>query len=270
MTQIIGFAGKKQSGKNTACNFLVMLKLLECRVCERARLNEEGVIEVSDIFGERGETEWTPFQSPTVNTDQVLSQLNEVKIYSIADSLKQICIDILGLKHKQVYGTDEDKNTKSRIRWSSMPGVVTSAICSEEEFQDKELHKYGLVYRPHRLMTAREILQYVGTDIFRSMSNNVWISAVLRRIQAENMNLALICDVRFDNEIQALKKKKGFLIGLNRNFSAATDTHASEQVHLKRCHTTIDNAEMTIPEQNKAIYQFLKEMECNHLIDIEV
>ena len=29
MTQIIGFAGKKQSGKNTACNFILAAKLAE-------------------------------------------------------------------------------------------------------------------------------------------------------------------------------------------------------------------------------------------------
>ena len=52
MTQIIGFAGKKQSGKNTCCNFVMMLKLIEENVCKRAKLDDNGEILVSDIFGE--------------------------------------------------------------------------------------------------------------------------------------------------------------------------------------------------------------------------
>ena len=43
MTQIIGFAGKKQSGKNTCCNFITMLKMIEKNVCEAARLNDRSI-----------------------------------------------------------------------------------------------------------------------------------------------------------------------------------------------------------------------------------
>ena len=53
MTKILGFAGKKQSGKNTCCNFLQMLKFHEYGVCKNASLNEQGQILVSDLFGEQ-------------------------------------------------------------------------------------------------------------------------------------------------------------------------------------------------------------------------
>ena len=52
MTQIIGFAGKKQSGKNTACNFILALKLAELGICKTSRLSKNGEIEVTDILGE--------------------------------------------------------------------------------------------------------------------------------------------------------------------------------------------------------------------------
>ena len=53
MTKFLGFAGKKQSGKNTCCNFLQMLKFHEYGVCKNASLNEQGQILVSDLFGEK-------------------------------------------------------------------------------------------------------------------------------------------------------------------------------------------------------------------------
>ena len=44
MTQIIGFAGKKQSGKNTACNFILATKIAELGVSKGTRLNEGGEV----------------------------------------------------------------------------------------------------------------------------------------------------------------------------------------------------------------------------------
>ena len=51
MTKIIGFAGKKQSGKNTACNFITAIKLAELGICKTSRISEGGDIEVTVILG---------------------------------------------------------------------------------------------------------------------------------------------------------------------------------------------------------------------------
>ena len=63
MTQIVGFAGKKQSGKNTACNFVLAMKLAELGVSVASRLSESGEVEVKDIYGETTEgLEWIPLK----------------------------------------------------------------------------------------------------------------------------------------------------------------------------------------------------------------
>ena len=63
MTQIIGFAGSKQSGKNTACNFILATKIAELGISKSSRLNSLGEIEITDIFNERvSNKEWMPFQ----------------------------------------------------------------------------------------------------------------------------------------------------------------------------------------------------------------
>ena len=49
MTQILGFVGKKQSGKNTSCNFVLAIKLAELAVCNVASINDDGEIEFSDV-----------------------------------------------------------------------------------------------------------------------------------------------------------------------------------------------------------------------------
>ena len=256
MTQIIGFAGKKQSGKNTCCNFLVMLKLIEHGACKHARLNDYGEIEVSDIFGEKiSGAEWFAFKSPYVNTQAVLNEIRSVRIYAFADALKRMAIDILGLPEDKVYGTDKDKNQKTNFLWQDMPGnsLITGATGA-----------------PNGFMTIREVLQFVGTDIFRKIYPDVWIDTLIRKIKEDNVDLALICDVRFENEINSIKKENGIVIGLNRDIFKSKDSHSSEQINLSLCDALIDNSKLTIPEQNNKIYLALKELKCRNLTDLGI
>ena len=185
MTQIVGFAGKKQSGKNTACNYILALKLAELGICKKTRLSEHGVIEITDVFGETvQEQEWFEFSDENLNVSKLFEDHlgSYIRIYGLADTLKDLCIDVLGLTYEQAYGTDKDKNSKTSIKWSSVN-------------KNKKGH-----------MTAREVLQYVGTDFFRNLDPNVWINSLLRKINKDKPEVALICDVRFKNEIVQLQK----------------------------------------------------------------
>ena len=261
MTQIIAFAGKKQSGKNTCCNFITMLKLIESGVCKKARLSDSGDIEVSDVFGETTDEEYFPFKEPYVNVDAVLEQMRSVKIYALADPLKRIAIDVFGLPEDKVYGTDDDKNELTHLLWENMPGMYTET--------DKGL--LGLVkYHEPGPMTIREFLQYLGTDIFRKMFSDVWINALLSRIEKDSPDIALVCDVRFDNEIKLLKEKGALVVGLKRDLFKSKDQHSSEKVNLSLCHQTINNQDLDIPELNKEVYFALKDLDCKNLTDLGV
>jgi len=191
MTKIIGFAGRKQSGKTTCSEFL--LKYFN------------GAIE--------------PF--------------NCAKIYNFADPLKNdICINILGLTHNQCYGDDIHKNELTDLCWDGSQ------------------------------MTAREVMQFVGTDVFRKMKTNVWSSATLLKIQKEQPKLAIIADCRFPNEVQAIKEAGGMVIKLNRN--PYNSNHESETAldENNYCQSNFDfivyNNNLSIVEQNQLILNFLK------------
>ena len=250
-TQIIGFAGKKQSGKNCACNFILATKLAELGICRASRLSPKGGIEVTDIFdlSSTDGDEWFPFEPPHVATESLFeNELGRyVKLYSFAEKLKRLAIDLLGLKEEWVFGTDAQKNTKTHLKW--------------ESFSDSKTGE----------MTAREVLQHVGTDIFRSLNENVWIDSCFRQIEEENPELALISDVRFKNEIKGIQDRGGFVIGLTRGSAKRKkkDNHASETEigeSLDLCDIIIDNTDLTIPEQNEAIYNAIKEL--NFIPDI--
>ena len=235
MTKILGFAGKKQSGKNTCCNFLQMLKFHEYGVCKNASLSEEGHILVSDLFGETvSGSDWIPLTEEYVDISQLLENFGACKIYAFADVLKEFAVDVLGLEHNQVYGTNEEKNSPTHLLWENMPTGNNKGP-----------------------MTGREVLQYFGSDICRKMYENIWFDACIRRIRKDNPDLALISDVRFPNEIKGVQKEGGIVFGLPRDIVNGKDTHSSEQVDLSLCDYLLPEGD--IDTTTKALYKIITE-----------
>lgn len=128
-------------------------------------------------------------QSGKSTSGEFLNRINKnVKIYAFADRLKKdICIDILGMNYDQCYGSDELKNTPTNINW-----------------QGKKL-------------TAREVMEVVGTDIFRSLKKDVWVSSTINLIKKEKPEIACIVDVRFPDEVDAIHNIGGTVIRLTRD-----------------------------------------------------
>ena len=235
MTKILGFAGKKQSGKNTCCNFLQMLKFHEYGVCKNASLNEQGQILVSDLFGETvSGSDWIPLTEEYVDISQLLESFRPCKIYAFADVLKEFSVDVLGLEYNQVYGTNEEKNSPTHLLWEDMPTGNNKGP-----------------------MTGREVLQYFGSDICRKMYENIWFDACIRRIRKDNPELALISDVRFSNEIKGVQNEGGVVFGLPRDIVNGKDTHSSEQVDLSLCDYLLPEGD--IDTTTKSLYKIITE-----------
>lgn len=159
--------------------------------------------------------------------------LNSAKIYNFADTLKNdICMNILGLSYSQCYGEDIDKNTLTDIVWDN------------------------------KQLTAREVMQIVGTDIFRKMKNDVWAQATLNRINKESPKLAIIADCRFPNEVEAIKKANGIVIKLTRNLynSQHSSETALDENHysVSNFDLVINNQILSIQEQNHTVLKFLQ------------
>ena len=235
MTKILGFAGKKQSGKNTCCNFLQMLKFHEYGVCKNASLNEQGQILVSDLFGEKvSGSDWIPLTEEYVDISQLLESFRPCKIYAFADVLKEFAVDVLGLEYDQVYGNNQEKNSPTHLLWENMPTGNNKGP-----------------------MTGREVLQYFGSDICRKMYENIWFDACIRRIRKDNPELALISDVRFPNEINGVQNEGGIVFGLPRDIVNGKDTHSSEQVDLSLCDYLLPKGD--IDTTTKALYKIIIE-----------
>ena len=259
MTQILGFAGKKQSGKNTACNYITGVFMSALGISRNINFTETGEIYVSDIFGndnDKGVLDLQKlYRDPRWSTQQFLQEsLNPyIKIYSLADPLKDICMNVLGLTYEQCYGSDEEKNKETHLQWGKMPEFGEYLYALESVGSVKDVSSMLI-----RFMTAREVLQYMGTQVFRAIDSNVWINSLFNRIKIDQSELALVCDVRFINEVVGIQKAGGKVIELLTN-TKSNETHASETEldNFNSYDAIIHNAKDGISEFNEQIYNVI-------------
>lgn len=165
--------------------------------------------------------------------DGLVVPYSKAKVYNFADPLKKdICMNILGLTHDQCYGSDNKKNELVNCYWDN------------------------------KQLTAREVMQFIGTNIFRAIQNNVWSDATINKITSEFYGLAIIADCRFPNEVDVVRNAGGIVIKLTRN--PFNSQHESETAldPGKYCDSNfdlvLDNTQIGISEQNEVLNGFLK------------
>jgi hypothetical protein len=130
-------------------------------------------------------------------------------MFSTAEPLKNdICINLLGLSHESVWGTQEDKAKATHLRWEDMP---TRVLVNIEEKQNLSLgdsqYKTGL-------MSGRDVMEYWGTEIFRKANPSSHANALRNMLVNANTAYMLIDDVRFKNEIEVIKELGGHCVRL--------------------------------------------------------
>jgi hypothetical protein len=81
----------------------------------------------------------------------------------------------------------------------------------------------------------RQFLQYVGTEWARAKNPNVWIDLAMEEIRSHPLSTPLfVSDVRFPNEMEALKREGFVLVKIERDddkksyFGVGSEQHASE------------------------------------------
>ena len=149
---------------------------------------------------------------------------------SFADQLKQEIIAFLynsNVKYEQknFYGNTRDREVILQIDKKYLSNM--------QLFIDKfaQSIKGDIVY-----FTPRSLMQYWGTDFRRSLNKQYWIDKVEQKLNkiSKDLNknkIFVIDDVRFKNEIEWLKKKKGHTIRIIRPeqfCNKINTTHASE------------------------------------------
>lgn len=240
---VVCLCGRKQSGKNTAANYVVGRFLVETGQVQRFDISEMGHLRYLRTEGGA----WVDVAEGALAEHGFWG----VALYSFADALKRFCMDVFGLTYAQCYGSEEDKNTLTQLRWEEMP-----------TFQDRNGAMVLDLLGRRRHMSARELLQYFGTDVVREMFCDAWAAATMARIGRDSPALAIITDGRFPNEVAVANDNGGRTLRLLRNV-CSLDAHASETALDDLPDETfthvLDNRHMTIAEQNRAMEDMVTE-----------
>ena len=121
-------------------------------------------------------------------SDYICEKYKFIKL-DFAGPLKECCKNIFNFDNEQLYGNNKE--------------VV-------DEF-------WGV--------TPREIMQYLGTDLFRyslknkfpNIGENIWVMLMENKIKKLKNTNIIISDVRFVNEFDMIKKLGGVVIRVDRN-----------------------------------------------------
>lgn len=98
--------------------------------------------------------------------------------------------------------------------------------CTRDDLEDREFksnHKFRFENKWYG--SVREFLQYFGTDLIRkNLGDNIWVYATFvdykpKKLSEYNPSKWIISDVRFPNEVEAIKDRNGIIIRINRNNS---------------------------------------------------
>lgn len=137
--------------------------------------------------------------------------------YAYADPLKELCAEFI--PNLPWYGNKTEKETKYLVRDLDFNFTVTFG--TKLNLRWDVLHTINVYFldicENKETITAREILQYVGTEIVRNMQGyDFWVNL------GKQKNNVVITDVRFENELVDYNIK---IIG---GISKSGDTHESE------------------------------------------
>lgn len=240
MGRIIGISGRKQSGKSTTANY-INGDILKIRgMVESFDITEDGKLMISTSMESDGTPAMGEFD--VTRRDHQFTAYAEremwpfVKVYHFADTLKNMCIELFGMEPNMVYGTDDQKNQNTVYNWEDMP---------------TNTGKTGP-------MTSRDFLQYFGTVIVREINQNAWVQSTIKRIQSEDSGVAIVPDVRFPNEVQAIKHAGGVVIRMERD--PFTCDHKCESA-LDRDRFDWNEFEAIVPNTAVTIPQLITELD---------
>ena len=213
---IIGVSGKSQSGKDTIAK---IIQYLTTNIKHSYRFLD--------------------FIDATVNYEIDINLSSNWEIKKFADPVKDIVCIITGCTRDQLEDIDF-KNSKlpdEWIRYGYADGfyrdredntVMNNVQCSKEKYEEELRVNWQTAYKHHA--TYREVLQFIGTDLFRNkLHEDTWVNALFnsykpidrRTIQDpddSNINYPnwIITDVRFPNEAKAITDRGGIIIRVNR------------------------------------------------------
>lgn len=172
----------------------------------------------------------------------------KAKRFAFADAVKDVAACLTGNKRELF----DNQSFKKRSYFSLTDGFTYDIS--------------GIPYG-HDVISIRELLQKVGTEAIQgTFGKNVWVNKTFSEINNDLedgiIKVALITDVRFKHEYEAIKKMDGIIIRIVNPFINSTDTHISETDldEYSADYTIINDWQNDPYTTNQQIHEFVQQV----------
>lgn len=195
-----------------------------------------------------------------INADKSSFPVKVFKTVKFADKLKDIVCLLIGCTRAEL----EDDDFKDRELGEEWWYYKTEKSLLPYNEYDSRIFD-GSVHPPLIKLTPRKLLQLIGTECGRKIIHpNIWVNATMAGYRSgtvrtnfatdENGNLIaipshnvsdnwVITDVRFPNEVQAIKDRGGIVISINRDMKYRYPKEWAEYVEaLSAINSVSDNS----------------------------
>jgi len=174
--------------------------------------------------------------------DYLVDNFNYKKI-ALADPFKEFAKHVFNFSDEQLWGESNERNkvdhrcetpaywATSLYRFSTHKEKFIKTLRNgEDEAALESLTSWMLMVHDefNKKLTARSVLQTLGTEWGQSIEKTIWVNAALHTINKDPHTKFVISDVRFKHEIERLVDYGGQLIRLARD-TDSTETHISEK-----------------------------------------
>jgi len=250
MSKILVFCGTAQAGKSSSAKYVSGLMLKQGGVCPWFEVHDE----TGDLYIQANTVDEQSNVKPAVCKLDLYRQDFEfqqyaaaqlwphAKIYSYANALKRSLNEIFGLHPQNLYGSNDDKNQPTQIKWENIKKLLPKTKLK----QDGEF------------ITHRQAAQVFG-EVCRMIDNDCWVERCFAEINMDQYPHVMIDDCRYENEIEVAKKYGAKIVLLTKN--PLKMDHASEkilEVDRSKFDYIIDNdGKFSIKDKEKQIYDIL-------------
>lgn len=148
------------------------------------------------------------------------------KVFAFADALKRACALVSEIPLKN-FDNPEFKEkpflVPMRLTKHTIDAIFMLFGYNPEQYSKYTESLATICVRKH-IVSIRDFLQFIGTDILRNFDPNVHVNYLKNNIEQN----AIVADVRFKNEAESFNDEPHLLIIMERN-TGNEDTHVSEQ-----------------------------------------
>ena len=273
--KILLISGKKQSGKDSAANYLAGHLLKKYGIIQYFELDEEGKllidIEVDDPVNGGKVKELGLLDLNRRDMDCVKWFSTQIwpliKIDHFGDTLKDVVCVVFNLDREKLWGSDADKNELTHIKWSDIYKICPQHIpkVKEEDSQTEETSKSKkkrvvAQTATEEFLTYRQVLEVFGTDICRTIYSECWIQSLFKNVVLQNYPFVVVPDCRNPDEVEYARAMGAKVVRLTRNPHDSKTNIETALDDYTDFDFVIDNQNMTQEQKGVELVKWLQEL----------